>query len=54
VKWKILTAACFAAACCAQPRYELGGALGYGAYRDVRINSASGEATAGIRNRFAA
>ena len=28
--------------------------VGYGAYRDVRINSAGGTATAGIRNRFAA
>lgn len=28
--------------------------IGYGTYRDVRVNGAGAEATAGIRNRFAA
>jgi len=54
VNWKILSAAFLAAACSAQTRYEFGGAIGYGIYRDVRINSAAGEATAGIQNRFVA
>lgn len=35
-------------------QYDVGGLIGYGVYRDVRINSAGGTATAGIRNRFAA
>jgi opacity protein-like surface antigen len=39
--------------CCAQS-WEVGGAIGYGAYRDVRVNGAGAQATAGIRNRFVA
>ena len=35
-------------------QYDVSGLLGYGVYRDVRINSADGTATAGIRNRFTA
>ena len=54
MNWKILIAACLAAVCSAQQRYEIGGAIGYGIYRDTRINSAAGEATASIQNRFAA
>ncbi len=55
VTWRILSAACLAAAVCsAQPHYELGGAIGYGVYRDVRVNSGFGDATVGIRNRFVA
>ena len=34
-------------------QYELGGAFGYGVYRDVRVISPGGTATAGITNRFA-
>ena len=34
-------------------QYELGGAFGYGEYRDVRVISPGGTATAGITNRFA-
>jgi len=55
VKWRILSAACLAAAACsAQPRYELGGTIGYGVYRNASINSPNGTATAGIQNRFVA
>ncbi len=35
-------------------QFDVSGLIGYGAYRDVRINSTGGTATAGIRNRFAA
>ena len=35
-------------------QFDVGGLIGYGVYRDVRINSAGGTATAGISNRFAA
>jgi len=42
-----------ASACLAQS-WELGGAIGYGAYRDVRVNGPGAEAAAGIHNRFAA
>jgi hypothetical protein len=35
-------------------QYEAGGLIGYGIYRDVRVNAAAGEASVGIRNRFAA
>ncbi len=41
----------------AQPEYgrwEIGGDIGYGAYRNGTIYSPGGDATAGIRNRFAA
>lgn len=34
--------------------WEFGGAFGYGAYRDVRVNGPGAQATVGIRNRFAA
>jgi hypothetical protein len=40
-------------ACIAQS-WELGGAAGYGWYRGVRVNGPGAEASAGIRNRFAA
>lgn len=35
-------------------QYDVGGLIGYGFYRDARVNSAGGTAAAGIRNRFAA
>jgi Outer membrane protein beta-barrel domain len=34
--------------------YEFGGIFGYGFYRDATVFSPNGDATAGIRNRFAA
>jgi hypothetical protein len=53
VKLKLGVAFFFAGACCAQ-QYELGGAIGYGVYRDASVISPGGTAAAGIRNRFAA
>ena len=51
---KCLTAAAlFAAGCFAQDT-EIGGAIGYGVYRDGSIYAPGGKAEAGIRNRFAA
>jgi hypothetical protein len=50
---KVLAVFFCAGACLAQ-QYELGGAFGYGVYRDVRVISPGGTATAGITNRFAA
>jgi len=38
----------------AQPQFEIGGFIGYGFYRNATIYTAAGDATAGIRNRFAA
>jgi hypothetical protein len=35
-------------------QYEIGGIFGYGFYRTATVYTASGDATAGIRNRFAA
>ncbi|HEV3200897.1 MAG TPA: hypothetical protein VGZ73_23500 [Bryobacteraceae bacterium] len=35
-------------------QYDVGGLIGYGAYRNIGVNSAGGTATAGIRNGFAA
>jgi opacity protein-like surface antigen len=52
VGWKVLAVFFCAGACLAQ-QYELGGAFGYGVYRDVSVISPGGTATAGIRNRFA-
>ena len=49
---KVLAVFFCAGACLAQ-QYELGGAFGYGVYRDVSVISPGGTATAGIRNRFA-
>ena len=34
--------------------YEFGGIIGYGFYRDATVYTPAGDATAGIRNRFAA
>jgi hypothetical protein len=51
VKSLILLAA--ATACFAQS-WEVGGLIGYGAYRDARVNGPGAEAAAGIHNRFAA
>ena len=47
------SAALFAAGCLAQDT-EIGGAIGYGVYRDGSIYAPGGKAEAGIRNRFAA
>ncbi|HEY2012803.1 MAG TPA: hypothetical protein VGH38_04845 [Bryobacteraceae bacterium] len=43
-----------AGVCFAQPPYEIGGAIGYGFYRNGTIFGAGTTAEAGIRNRFAA
>jgi opacity protein-like surface antigen len=53
VGWRVLAFLLCAGACCAQ-QYELSGTIGYGIYRDVRVNGAGANATAGIRNRFVA
>jgi hypothetical protein len=47
--------ACFflCAGLCFGQQFEIGAIGGYGIYRDVRVNGAGAEATAGIRNRFA-
>jgi hypothetical protein len=50
---KLLLGVLLAGACGAQ-EWEIGGSIGYGIYRDVRVNGAGSEATVGIRNRFAA
>ena len=47
---KILVVLSCAAACLAQ-QHELGGAIGYGVYRDVSVISPGETATAGIRNQ---
>jgi hypothetical protein len=49
----LIAAALFAAGCFAQDT-EIGGAIGYGVYRDGSIYAPGGKAEAGIRNRFAA
>ena len=50
---KFLSAVLLASACFAQP-FEIGGAFGYGFYRDGTIFGPGVSAQAGIRNRFAA
>lgn len=50
---RLLLVILFAGVACGQ-QYEIGAVAGYGVYRDGSIYSASGDATAGIRNRFAA
>jgi hypothetical protein len=54
VTLKFLGVLLCAAAGCAQNNAEIGASIGYGAYRDVRVNAPGGTATVGIRNRFAA
>jgi len=49
----LIAAALFAPGCLAQDT-EIGGAIGYGVYRDGSIYAPGGKAEAGIRNRFAA
>jgi opacity protein-like surface antigen len=44
----------FAGVCLAQTTYEFGGDIGYGIYRGGSVYSPSGNASAGILNRFAA
>ncbi len=51
---KYLMAAALCAAACLAQNYEIGGAIGYGIYRDGTIYAPGGDAQAGIRNRFAA
>jgi hypothetical protein len=51
--WRFLAGLLLAGACLAQS-WEIGGAAGYGWYRDVRVNGAGTEASVGIRNRFTA
>src|SRR4051812_14806101 len=50
---KLALALLCAGACFAQA-WEVGGAIGYGWYRGVRVNGPGAEASAGIHNRFAA
>src|SRR5262249_29165596 len=52
VKYLISIALCSSS--CVAELYELGGAIGYGLYRNGSIYAAGGKAQAGIRNRFAA
>ncbi|MBV9505707.1 MAG: outer membrane beta-barrel protein [Acidobacteriia bacterium] len=52
MSWRL--AAIFWAAACWAQQYELGGAIGYGSYRNGTIFGSAGTVTAGIRNRFAA
>jgi hypothetical protein len=51
---KYLVAALLCAGACLAQNYEIGGAIGYGIYRDGTIYAPGGDAQAGIRNRFAA
>jgi len=53
VNVKLLAGILCAGACLAQ-EWEVGGSIGYGIYRDVRVNGPGADATVGIRNRFAA
>jgi len=53
VSGKLAAALLCASACFAQ-EWQLGGVIGYGWYRDVRVNGPGEQASAGIRNRFAA
>jgi hypothetical protein len=53
VRGTIAAALLCAGACFAQ-QWEIGGAAGYGWYRGVRVNGPGEQASAGIRNRFAA
>ena len=50
---KFAAALLFASAALAQ-QWEVGGTLGYGWYRKVRVNGPGAEASVGIRNRFVA
>jgi len=53
VKPRILAVfVCTALGCVAQP-WNIGGAVGYGAYRNGSLKSGAGSATAGIENHFA-
>ena len=52
LKYLIATGVCVAY-CFAQDT-EIGGAIGYGVYRDGSIYAPGGKAEAGLRNRFAA
>jgi opacity protein-like surface antigen len=50
---KFLVVLLWGGVCLAQ-EWEIGGAIGYGIYRDVRVNAPGAQAEVGIRNRFAA
>jgi hypothetical protein len=54
VDLKYLTVAVLCVAGCLAQDTEIGGAIGYGVYRDGSIYAPGGKAEAGIRNRFAA
>lgn len=45
---------CAAAACFGQQQWEIGGTIGYGWNRSVRVNAPGAEAKAGITDRFVA
>jgi opacity protein-like surface antigen len=50
----VLLALLLPAAWAQEQQYEIGGILGYGFYRAATVYTPAGDATAGIRNRFAA
>src|SRR5689334_1312077 len=54
MRWRWAAVLVVATSCFGQADFEIGGLVGYGVYRDVRVNSSAGNATAGIRNRFVA
>lgn len=51
---RFLVCLLFAGLCHAQPQWQVGGAIGYGVYRNGTIISPEGKVSAGVRNRFAA
>jgi opacity protein-like surface antigen len=51
---KFAAALLFAATAASAQQWEVGGSLGYGWYRNVRVNGPGAEAKAGIRSRFTA
>ncbi len=54
MRYKLLVGFVCLAACYAQGQWEFGGVIGYGWNRNVRVNGAGAQATAGIGNRFVA
>ncbi len=51
---KLLAGLLCACASFAQPEWQFGGSIGYGAYRNASIYAPDGKLRAGVRNRFAA
>jgi hypothetical protein len=51
---KVLAVSCLCVGGCLAQQWEIGGTIGYGIYRDARVNGPGAEATVGIQNRFAA